>query len=376
MYNDIRKVLDDIKNNWKNFKDRILYASSKFFYKSEFINELIFNQSFSNLPKSEFIDYNRSYKYYESNRKKITIQRNGVVKEIEIPYQELVNFNLTPEVKIHLNAPIAEYVLNDELLSVTDKAFTEFITQRPKTTNGNVLRVNKLVKENTNQFKINLEKANYFEVVRTNLTLDFPLKHDNFSSLRIEDLDSKNELKPFNDSCLTNPLGVSTVLTYHKNGSFYYYMKPRKGDLGIFNNMLGSVSGVVEPPESIDEQFELTEYITKELLRELQEETGLESHIIENNPQYSIIPLAFTRELIRGGKPQYFYLIMIDQISEKEFSRIFKNSKGTEEFKNDWLSNINSYDNFISPEFTANLIYAKEYIQKRQKNKSNILNLD
>jgi len=373
MYGDIRQFLDDIKNNWKNIKDRIQFASNRFFYKNEFINELIFNKNFENLPKDEFINYKFAYKYYAKNRKKISLKYKGVEKKVDIPYYEIINYIKSPNTKISFNYPIPNYTLSEDITNETEIAFNKFITQRPKTQDNEVLRIKSIKKEQNEQFHFNLEKTTYFELIRTNLTLDFPLKTDNFNTLRIEDLDDNNNLKHFNDSCLINSIGVSTVLTYHKNGSFYFYMKPRKGKLGIFNNMLASISGVVEPPKK---NQELTDYVSKELIRELHEETGLEINEITNNPQFKIIPLAFTRELTRGGKPQFFFLIIINEVSEKDFRNIFKKSDAKDEFKDDWFTNIKSFDDFISPEFTTNLLYALQYIKNKEKIKSNTLDLN
>lgn len=129
--------------------------------------------------------------------------------------------------------------------------------------------------------------------------------------------------------------------------------------------MLSSISGTIEPP--VDTITELTDFAAQEVIRELHEETGLSESDIKSNPSFQIIPLAFTRELTRGGKPQFFFLIMMNKISEKELQKIFKKSDGKKEFKADWISNIKSYDDLISPEFCTNLIYAYQHIQKEQK---------
>lgn len=368
MYGDFRKLFTDIKDNWKGIRQRIQYSNSKFFYKEEFISQLIFNRSFDNLPKDEFIDYSLAFKYYEANQKIILISRGGEGKKINIPYFELVNFIENPEYTLMTKGAIEDFKLDNQVMSETEVAFNSFISARPQTRNNKVLRVNALNILGTNVLEIELSKATYFDLIRTNLTLDFPMKSDNLSTLRVADLGDSNNLKPFNESILANSIGVSTVLTYHSKGDYYFYMKPRKGKLGVFNNMLGSISGVVEPPNDIfDVQDGLLPHIKKEILRELAEETGLSIENISKNPSFDIVPLSFTRELTRGGKPQFFFLVVIQEISEKEFNKIFENSVGNEEFKNDWITNITSFDDCISPEFTTNLIYAKQYIQKKRK---------
>jgi 8-oxo-dGTP pyrophosphatase MutT (NUDIX family) len=374
MYEDFRKLLDDLKNNWDSIKSRIQFASVRFFYCQEFISEILFNRNFDNLPKTEFINYANAFAYYESDRKKIKIKYGEKVKEVELPYKELVNYIENPDSIINVDYSNQKLELDPNIISETDVAFNEFIKKRPKTTDGDILGVKGFKKVKSNIFDIKLVKSSYNNLVRINISLDFPLKNNNFKTLRTEDLNDKNNLKSFDDSLLINSIGVSTVLTYRNNGNFYFYMKPRKGKLGVFNNMLSSVSGVVEPPKNT--LTELTGFVADEIIRELHEETGLSIDEINKNPQFQIIPLAFTRELTRGGKPQFFFMIMIDKVSEKEFKRMFKKSQGKEEFKDDWVNNIKSYDDFISPEFSTNLIYAYQYIRMAQKKNTEVLELD
>ena len=65
MYEDFRKIFDDIRNNWSAVSERFQFASSKYFYRESFIGLLLFNRTFSNLPKTGFIDYNLAFQYYE-----------------------------------------------------------------------------------------------------------------------------------------------------------------------------------------------------------------------------------------------------------------------------------------------------------------------
>lgn len=184
MYEDFRKLFTDIKDNWKGVRQRIQYSNSKFFYKEEFISQLIFNRSFDNLPKDEFIDYSLAFKYYEANKKTILISRGGEAKKINIPYFELVNFIENPECTLMTKGTIEDFKLDNQVMSETEVAFNSFISSRPQTRNNKVLRVNALNILSTNALEIELSKANYFDLVRTNLTLDFPMKSDNLSTLR------------------------------------------------------------------------------------------------------------------------------------------------------------------------------------------------
>lgn len=134
--------------------------------------------------------------------------------------------------------------------------------------------------------------------------------------------------------------------------------------------MLGTVSGVVEPPANDEFAYDtLEEYAKKEITREFYEETGYNEYMVSKSlpeNKIKVVPLAFTRELIRGGKPQFFFLIITPEISDTELSIYFKKSfNGAEEFRNNIDSRIINYR--MSPETQTNFLYALAYIQRFEK---------
>ena len=80
-----------------------------------------------------------------------------------------------------------------------------------------------------------------------------------------------------------------------------------------------------------------------------------------------IIPLALVREMLRGGKPQMFFLIRTENISEKQLRKYFKSSLGITEFKNTLLTTAS-----LSSEVICNYLYAQDYLQK---NKNGIIDI-
>ena len=374
MYEDFRKIFDDIKNNWSAVSERFQFASSKYFYRESFIGLLLFNRTFSNLPKTGFIDYNLAFQYYDKDRYKITISRDSEEKVLSVPYCEVINFIDNPTTKIVVKKPISDFSLPEAVTNETKDAFNEFLSERPNTTDGPVLRLASIKKvTGSSDYEAKLERASYYDLVRTNLTLDHQLDNDSFASMRINDLTSDNSAPKFEDSQLVNSIGVSSVLAFQSKGIWYYHMQSRQANLGVFTNMLSSVSGSMMPPvEGIDD---LVDYATKELKRELIEETGLDVENLEEYSRFDIVPLALTRELTRGGKPQFFFLTVLGELSEKEFGKIFKEASSKNEFKNDRFSNITSFNDLISPEFTTNLLYAMKYMQTRHKIIGDIISL-
>lgn len=326
---------------------------------------LLFNRTYQNLPKTKFIDYNLAFRYYAGDRKSLKLKSGDQEKTIELPYAEIINFIDEPGAKIHVEGPIGQYQQPEEIVGVTQGAFRAFLDERPNTTNGQVLRVADFQKKG-GDYSVRLESSGYFDEVHTSLTLDYPLDSDLFETMRIKDLTSAGNLPAFNKSVLVNHLGVFSAVALYSDGNWYFHMMPRKKNLGVFGGMLSSVSGVVEPPRQ-GSITELTTFITEELKREMAEETGLDPAELERTGRYTTVPLAFTRELSRGGKPQFFYLTVLHDITEKEFARAFKKTKRQSEFRSDAFSNITALDDVVSPEFSTCLLYSLMYMQKRRK---------
>ena len=90
-----------------------------------------------------------------------------------------------------------------------------------------------------------------------------------------------------------------------------------------------------------------------------------QSHISEDSVK--IIPLAFAREFARGGKPQFFFLIVTPEIPKSEMIRYYKRSlDGFNEFSDSVVKNRLQWLS-LSPETRTNFIYAFKYIQKSRK---------
>lgn len=350
------------------------------FYGEDLIKELVFERDFSLLPKTDFLNHTNYLRYYPRDLKKIKIILNGTEKEFKLPYKEEVNFIKNPDIKISVVSEVGRYEMSSEIIKLTKPNLIEFKKSKPRTFDGEILRLAKFQKIKDNEYECELERATYFDQVRTNLTIDLPLEDNPNKNLRILDIEKKSgKLKSFEDSNLVNSIGVSTVVTFYskKRRDWFYFMKIRKHQQGVFANMLSTISGVVEPPKRNIK--DLLDHASNELLREFRYETGISKEEMSiHKDKYKLIPLAFTRELVRGGKPQFFFLLIIPEMNRKEFERKFNKSvEGTYEFKSDWISNISVYKKALSPEFATNLIYAHEYLQKeRFLEDADTINLD
>ena len=71
--------------------------------------------------------------------------------------------------------------------------------------------------------------------------------------------------------------------------------------------------------------------------------------------------MALTREMIRGGKPQMFFLIKTKKIQKNDLKKCFLSSLGIEEFDDKIFTTAT-----ISAEVACNYLYAMEHIQGRK----------
>jgi len=374
MYGDIRQFLRDLLTGYRAVAERFQYAQSKFFYRQQFISLLLFNRTHLNLPNTKFIDYRLAFQYYPKDRKKVNLLREGQTKEVEVGYKELIDFIEEPDAKIEVTGNLTRYEQPADIVAASQDAFEAFMAERPRTTDGPVLRLNTFDEHGKGKYSATLQASSYFAEVRCELSLDYPIDGDPFDTMRIRDLDASGNLKPLNDSMMDNHIGVFTVVALFSEGNWYFHMLPRQNKLGVFNGMLSSVSGGVEPPKQ--PVHDLVEYATSEIKREFHEETGMDPLRLEREGRCQVVPLAFTRELSRGGKPQFFFLTMLRDFEKGEFDKAFKGAAWKSEFRADFKSNITALDDVFSPEFSTALFYAYEYLQKKRKIPGEALILD
>jgi hypothetical protein len=157
--------------------------------------------------------------------------------------------------------------------------------------------------------KIHIQPATYFDQVATNLTLDWAsgvLGEDPLLTIRNDYEKAHNGLiTPLRSSILSNTLGVAAIVV---NPNTKEVLIPIRGnEQAIMDNGLGkfhcSASGVFAWNENDTITNTLSfDFFCKGIEKEIKSEIGLRPE------QYSLIPLAFTRELVRGGKPQLFFI--------------------------------------------------------------------
>lgn len=350
--------------------NRMRFYLSSYFYRDDLVKAFLFDRNIRDLPKTEFIDYAAYHDHYPNEAKQCRLLSDDTEHILLLPYKEVINFIESPSAVIDVVGGIHDYTLPQEIVDLTNSNLAAFLQKQPTTRDNPILRMATFTECGENTYQCTLQKSTYFAQVRTNLTLDRPIQAANGRSLRTIDRSAGYGLPTFEQSRLVNSIGVSAIVYYRKPGPKptdsvhdYFFMKYRRPTEAVFGNMFGTTSGVVTMPPGT-QVHSLVDYVICEMRREFYRETGLDEDK-DNNPIKSMIPLAFTRELMRGGKPQFFFLIEIDPMSESEFGRRFRASaEGLEEFYDNAFHN-NLYTTALSPEFATNLIYALQYFRKQ-----------
>ena len=352
------------------------YTRHTFFYPLSFAAKILQKNVFEPLGESQFINYAAalSKDFYSNDVAQVKLKIGKNIKELDLPYKEIIDYIAHPDARTMIKGGKIEsrFDLGERYMALTQPNFDEFLRERPKTTNGPALRLKSLTATGDRTYECVLQRAGYHDQVRTNLTLDLPIGLG--MSMRTEDLSASKQLRPLEESVLANTIGVSAIWVTpcrkgDKKSRHQVFLRPRRKQTGVYYDMLGTVSGVVEVPD--DDTFTcetLEEYASSEIIREFYQETGYKQYLDSKSlPEtvVQVVPLMFVRELIRGGKPQFFFLIVTPEISESELTPFFNNSyNGTEEFRSNIDARMINYR--LSPETQTNLIYALRYIQRFQ----------
>lgn len=226
-----------------------------------------------------------------------------------------------------------------ELGSFQSEALEEFTKDDKASFNGHAVRLASVSNDGEGHV-LNVQRTRYFEQVKSNLVMDWLGTHSlakaGLLTLRAYfTAQFSRRLPPLDDPRMANSVGVSAIVYYRrKNGSEYDETQlipylPRRVklkplgkeekvvavfDTGAFHCTASGVAELVganSSPQGIN-LMSLADTFSKDMYRELEEEVGIRPDDIE-----VLIPLAATREFLRGGKPQIFFGA-ITHLSESE----------------------------------------------------------
>ena len=212
-----------------------------------------------------------------------------------------------------------------------------------------------------------LQRASYFDQVGTNLTLDYrltaPLSSNNKVCTTIREWDisqaqiQNDSLPSFKQSLLANTIGVSIGITAKtKDGKQVILKRKRSSKVAVYANTWSTPFGFalsLEQDVVRNKIISIEDLIRRDYNHEFAEELSLQ--FSDFTPPK---PIAFCRDLLRGGKPQFFLetkaLIPFEELRKKliDHSNEYRGSiKITQE--EDLKTQI---DTRVSPEFKCFLI--------------------
>lgn len=351
----------NVQPSWREFKLLWHAASAGPFLDQRFLELVLWRLDFKAMPRTRFIDYSLALEFYHSDETTpiqivLSGPRGPVSWSKQLPYKTLVDFVAQRNARILVSPPtVSEYVMPEHLIVRTQPNLEVFTAEKPNTDlGGTILRIADFERIDETNYLVRLERGKYEAQIRTNLTLDYRPKPAE-QTLREFDVSPDRRLKSFRDSCMVNSIGVSAAVFLRRKSKCYFFAKVRSKQVAVFASMLGTVSGVVEEPKGRRIE-DLVEYAKGEILRELKLETGLDYLAGQVK---AVHPLVFARELSRGGKPQFFFLIEVPDMLDRQLHRLFQSApESIEEFQDEWHEDAFRFRKIMTPEFATNLALA------------------
>ena len=364
----------------KIYKNIRQYKVVKYLYSIDEVNEKMLEMNFSAFETTRWLNGRLLSSLYWDFMYEVKVFNGENYSTIKIPYVQLVDFIQNPNADIFIEGNLTisgNFKMTDDLIKATDKTLSEVIKAK-NPYNCPHPRIATFGKNSDNQYCCSIELASYFQLIRTNLNMDSRIYYKGrMTTMRTLEVETmRGGLADFEQSNLANIIGVSAIWLMKSGDDYRVFLLPRKQSVSVYESNFGTVSGYVESPK--DNTFKnnsLVDYLKLEIAREFAEETGIadnsidltqyngkeiESDKISYKTKLEIIPLAFLREMLRGGMPQMFFLIRTENIPDSILVNCVSKSLGIEEFDNSLFTKAK-----ISTEVACNYLYAMKYLQKR-----------
>jgi len=230
-----------------------------------------------------------------------------------LPYVELVNwcrdFAQRRRPRIDVICKGDDFQLgrwDDHRDQLREHALETFRREKPKTFDGPIVRISD-AKATDSALQLTVQQARYFDQLRSNLVLDFQMKgpgNQGFPTLRHGFYsDYQGDLPALHDRRLANSLGVAALIFVRSRDQYAPYLVSRSAETAVMNvggEWHCTASGVAEMRHG---EAQAQSFYMDSIIHELEEEVGL---LPEDLIYFQ--PVGFCRELLRGGKPQMFFI--------------------------------------------------------------------
>jgi len=322
-------------------------------------------------PKYLSYDLNKLTSYYNNNK----------LVDKRIPYVELYDFVENPNANVMFSRIDNEFTLENgniiEIKTFQTSALEEFKQKGKFTYDSKTVRLNDFI-VTENEVHLIIIKSKYSDQVQSHLVLDWENKHlkqiGNISLRGFLLAKYGNILPPLTTNYLSNSIGISAIIYYKKNNYLTPYLpfrnksifSKKKNEPALYEGIYHcSSSGALEWRDGLHS----IDSIKNEMFREIHEEIGL-----EKNEIIALEPISITRELLRAGKPQIFFIgfTKLDEnhLIERRQQAIntAKNNADKIEIKDKHQmfegEQLKSKKTMLSLEAIGNLYYCEKYLDK------------
>lgn len=295
--------------------------------------------------RDDFLNYNISYlmsRYIEESPIKINIAYSEIYNWVD---DLLLSENkIDKNISIKINDTRFQLNQSQELWSeISNEGFQKLKEAgRIKDNEPTIRLIN--FKKKQNGLLIEIQKARYFDQAKSNLILEWKYSQDKttLNSILLNDYGKK--LPPLYDERLANTFGIAALIYYANEKKWVPYLTKRIKKVAVEPGSIQcSASGVAKWSSSI-EMPTFKNLFMEHMYYELYEEAGL-----GKNDILELVPIAFCREYLRGGKPQIFF-VGITHLTREELFEKRKNAAATLQAIQGW-SEIKKDTIFTSSDF-------------------------
>ncbi|MFA5471434.1 MAG: hypothetical protein WC219_05245 [Acholeplasmataceae bacterium] len=231
-------------------------------------------------------------------------------KKIKLFYDELythdfkkkIIFDDQPNKRFILPYVIAPYY--SDLMQAHKASFTK---------NAFTIRLDDLI-VNKDELILKTSRTTYFDHLVLNRAIDFPVR-DILSVRRL--FEYNNELTPLKHSKLANQIGVNAIVLFNDG----YTIFPRRSFTStVAKNRITSSLAIRLNSENTFEQ--ITEAsIHKDFYKQMVSRLHFPESYISDPSKIDIKLVGIGRDLCEGGKPQFYYVIHLNDISSDDYTK-------------------------------------------------------
>jgi hypothetical protein len=289
--------------------------------------------------KNKYLNYQTSYIEKEYSMTQMNwVEIRSEKEQVRAPYELVIDYRSWPKDKSWGYVDyIGEYSFPGELSDHKELMIKSFKREGKLQKGNNAMpRVKKVEFSKNGIPTFYIQRAYYHDQIGTNLSLDFQnydskeFLYKNKLAKTVRDWDrlqcgiSNRKLPKLEQSVLANTIGVAIgISALNQEGFRVFLRRKRTNKVAVYPGMWHvPVSFALTPNDLKAKKKKLQDYIQYDLAAEITEEAGLEPTDLS-----PIRPIAFCRDLVRGGKPQFFFE-MEATIPFEEIRRKIKDKTG------------------------------------------------